>query len=391
MGCLQKLGTKKFRIIYDTPKKGGKRQQKNETLKNVTEREARAILAKREEAVARGDYEQDTILLGALFDQFLAHKRNRTHEGSFSPNTLDRYEQFIENYLRPAFGHLRVKELKRIHLSDQYEAWLKHGPCGRKITARTVLHAHDLLRATLNWGLRREIVTRNVATLLTRDELPKAQTPEPYSLTENGLRQLLAVAQTPTKSAQTQCAPSSQTWFAPAVLFTVSTGCRRAEVLGVRWADIDLENAEANITQTLTRRLTFKAPKNGKSRRLSIGDVLVEALRKRKAEQDEQKRLLGSSYKDNDLVFALADGSPIPPRQFGSAVRRLLHRVGEGQATLHNLRDTHASLSLKTGVPIEVVSKRLGHANTAITMQRYVHVFRDQDVNAARAFDELIS
>lgn len=391
MGCIQRIGKNKFRIIYDTPKKDGRRKQKTETLEPVTEREAKAILAKREEAVAGGEYEQDTIMLGDLLDKFLAHKRARTDDGSFSPNTLDRYEGLIDNYLRPAFGHLAVKELKRIHLLDKYEAWLKDGPCKRKITARTVLHAHDLLRTTLNWGQRRELVTRNVAALLTRDELPKAKTPEPYSLTEKGLRELLTVAQSPTKSATTQRAPSSQPWFAPAVLFASGTGCRRAEVLAVRWSDVDFDALEVNVQQALTRRLTFKAPKNGKSRRVSLGDLLVKTLKQHKAAQDEEKRLLGPAYQDNDLVFALADGSAIPPRQFGSAVRRLLHRIGERNATLHNLRDTHASLSLKEGVPIEVVSKRLGHANTAITMQRYVHVFREQDMKAARAFDKLIS
>jgi len=391
LGYLKRIGTKKFRIVYDLPQKDGKRKQKTETLRNVTEREATVILSKREDAIARGESEQDTILIGDLLDRFLSHKRGQTEDGSFSPNTLDRYEQFIGKYLRPAFGHLAVRELKRIHLLEKYEAWLRQGPCGRKITARTVLHAHDLLRTALNWGQRREIVTRNVAALLTRNELPKAQTPEPYSLTEDRLRELLKVAQSPTESAKTQCAPSSQPWFAPAVLFAVSTGCRRAEVLAVRWADVALDAAEAYITHALTRRLRFKPPKNGKSRPVALGDVLVEALRKHKAEQDEQKRLLGAGYKDNGLVFALADGSPIPPRQFGNAVRRLLRRIGETEATLHNLRDTHASLSLKEGVPIEVVSKRLGHANTAITMQRYVHVFRDQDAKAARTFDRLIS
>lgn len=68
-----------------------------------------------------------------------------------------------------------VKDLKRVHLSETYERCCKQGPTGRKISPRTVLHVHDLLRATLNWGKRRELITRNVAALLTEDELPKAR------------------------------------------------------------------------------------------------------------------------------------------------------------------------------------------------------------------------
>jgi integrase len=56
----------------------------------------------------------------------------------------------------------------------------------------------------------------------------------------------------------------------------------------------------------------------------------------------------------------------------------------------HNLRDTQASLLAKAGVPIEVVSKRLGHANIGITMERYLQVYRDQDVDAAEKFEKLV-
>jgi integrase len=58
---------------------------------------------------------------------------------------------------------------------------------------------------------------------------------------------------------------------------------------------------------------------------------------------------------------------------------------------LHDLRDTHASLLAKAGVPIEVVSKRLGHSNIAITVDRYLVVYRDRDEAAAAAFEQLVS
>jgi integrase len=55
------------------------------------------------------------------------------------------------------------------------------------------------------------------------------------------------------------------------------------------------------------------------------------------------------------------------------------------------LRDTHASLLAKAGVPLEVVSKRLGHLNIAITAERYLDVYSDRDVAAAIAFDRMVS
>jgi len=79
--------------------------------------------------------------------------------------------------------------------------------------------------------------------------------------------------------------------------------------------------------------------------------------------------MLGSGYDDEDLVFAHADGCPVKPWNFGAAVRNLVRRAGF-DIMLHGLRDTHASLVAKAGIPLEVVSKRLGHANISITAKR---------------------
>jgi integrase len=63
-------------------------------------------------------------------------------------------------------------------------------------------------------------------------------------------------------------------------------------------------------------------------------------------------------------------------------VRDLILRAGITPITLHGLRDTHASLLAKVGVPLEVVSKRLGHSNIAITAERYLDVYMDRDKEA---------
>ena len=59
--------------------------------------------------------------------------------------------------------------------------------------------------------------------------------------------------------------------------------------------------------------------------------------------------------------------------------------------TLHCLRDTHASLLAKKGVPLEVVSKRLGYADIRITAERYLHVYQEWDAQAASMLDSLRS
>jgi integrase len=90
------------------------------------------------------------------------------------------------------------------------------------------------------------------------------------------------------------------------------------------------------------------------------------------------------------LVFAHADGSPIDPWNFGRAVGGLIRRSGVTQITLHGLRDTQASLCAKAGVPLEVVSQRLGQASIGITAERYLQGYSDRDADAADAFGRLV-
>jgi integrase len=121
-----------------------------------------------------------------------------------------------------------------------------------------------------------------------------------------------------------------------------------------------------------------------------VSDTLCAILRAHKAKQAEERLGLDAAHKDEYLVFAHADGSPIDPWNFGRAVGDLIRRSGVTRITLHGLRDTHASLCAKAGVPLEVVSQRLGHASIGITAERYLHVYSDRDADAASAFGRLV-
>jgi integrase len=97
------------------------------------------------------------------------------------------------------------------------------------------------------------------------------------------------------------------------------------------------------------------------------------------------------AYRKSDLVFARPDGSPVTPWNFAAAFKDLVARAGVTRITLHDLRDTHASLLAKAGVPIEVISNRLRHSCISITVDRYLTVYQDRDAAAAAAFDRLVA
>lgn len=393
MGYLKRLDDKRYRIKYDVvPTNGKARQLKTETLEGYTKQEAEAILAQRKAQVtkqratiANGEQVKDEVFLSELFDGFLGQKRMKKEA-----NTIRRYESLVKLYLKPKFGDKRAKHLKPFHLTDVYTDWQQHGREGRKaVSAKTIRHAHELLRNILNWGVRREVLSRNVAALIDDDDLPKVVNPKPLALNEDELRKLLDEAKNPSSRSKKRGYLSAQPWFFPAVAFAAYTGARRGEVLALRWLDLaDLE--WVTISRSVTERMEFKSTKNDKSRRIKVPAKLRVILESHRAEQNKERSYFGEAYQDSDLVFARPDGSAVDPWNFGRAVLDCIKRAKVTPITLHGLRDTHASLCAKAGVPLEVVSNRLGHASIGVTASRYLHVYGDRDADAADAFDRMV-
>jgi len=384
----KRLGNKKYMIVYDVPPRNGKaRQQKREILNGVTKMEAEAALAKRIDRVKKHGFVDDSgMTMSELFDKFIAVKKKRLEATS-----VDRYENLISTYLRPELGAIKVASLRKANLLDAIDKWQARE---RRPSGRTIHHAHDLLRATLNWAVSFDYAETNVARKVTSEDLPKALKPENTVLNETELRALLAEAQRPSGRAVKRGTLSSQPWFYPAVAFAAHTGTRRGEVLAVKWSDVDLNEGAVTIRESLSEPrsgLVFKRPKNGKVRTVTIGAELTAILHVHKAKQAEERLFLGEEYKNGDLVFARPDGAPVTPWNFGAAFKDLVDRAGVTPITLHDLRDTHASLLAKAGVPIEVISRRLGHSCISITVDRYLTVYQERDAAAAAAFERLVA
>lgn len=206
---------------------------------------------------------------------------------------------------------------------------------------------------------------------------------------------LLNAARNPSERAKRSGGPSAEPWFYPAVAFAVYTGARRGEVLGLRWSDVDFASNTVTIRRSLRRThskgLFFKEPKSGKARTITMPCTLAAILKQHRATQDHERKILAIGYKDDDLVFARPNRSLVNPRSFGNRVIELAVRAKVTPTTAHCLRNTHASLLAKKGVPLEVVSKRLGHADIRVTAERYLRVYRKSDAAAARVLDSIAS
>ena len=370
-------GTPRFQVrgsTYET----GKRHYFSKEF--GSEREAIAYLhgaaAKRER---RGVVGGQSTLASYVRDIWLPHLEAA---GELGKKTVAEYRTQVERALR-LIGHLRLDRLTPRALDQCYVKLLQGGgKNGRPLHARTVLHSHRVLHTSLEQAVRWDLLSDNPARRARPPRVGKSRATAP---TPQQLERYLAVART------------SPYWAV--VLTALATGLRRSELLALRWADVDLEQATLTVTQTVWEAKgeygirSHKAKTEESLRTIAIPPVLVTELRQLKLRQTELRLQVGPEYRaDLDLIFARAGGELWTPSELGRRIKQLHTRAGLPPEVrpLHGLRHAFATESLAAGVGLKTVAERMGHTGIAITANLYGHVHREVDRRAALALDDVL-
>ena len=168
-------------------------------------------------------------------------------------------------------------------------------------------------------------------------------------------------------------------------------GARRGEVLALRWSD--LRDGRVTIERSLTQTkngLQFKGTKAEKPRVVRVPSSTLGKLEAHRERQNGFRRQFGPGYRaDLDLIFANPDGTAFRPDSTSATISLLFRRLKLPKgASLHSLRHTHTSHLLANGVPLPVVSARLGHSSPRVTAEIYSHMITGQDDAAADLSDD---
>jgi integrase len=356
----------------------GKRQQKwHGGFK--TRRDAQNAMAEIVIALDRHTYvaPQRLTLTHFVRDQWLPMMHSQV-----KVSTWDSYSRNLKLHVLPVLGGRQMQAITVGHLNALYQSLLSDGNHARKggLSPKTVRYIHTTLSKLLSDAVDLGLVARNVATSAKAPKAGKSSVGEMRFWTPEELDGFLGFVRAD--------------WLYPFWHLTAMTGMRRGEVLGLRWADIDLRLARLAVRQELISvayEPIFSTPKSHRARVIDLDPETVKVLRQHRSDQRRARAATPASTRAKDLVFTrLDDGDLIHPDRLTQMFDLQVKRSGCPRIRFHDLRHTHATIGLRAGVPIKVMSERLGHSNPGFTLQQYAHVIPGMQAEAAAAIADLV-
>ncbi|MFE9931809.1 tyrosine-type recombinase/integrase [Streptomyces sp. NPDC005533] len=316
-------------------------------------------------------------------EKWLWHWVENIAKEAVSENTYDGYEVAVRVHLVPGIGKHRIDRLEPEHLESLYRRMKAKG--SKPATAH---QAHRTARTALGEAVRRGHAAKNAAALAKPPRVEEAEDEiEPYSVEE--IQSLLIEVNKRRNSAR---------W-----MLALALGLRQGETLGLRWADVDLENEYLKLRRnrlrpkyahgckeadpcgrkagycplrSQVRRETKNTKSRAGRRAVPLPGPLVRMLRAHKEVQARERKAAGDLWTESEYVFTKPLGGPLSPNTDYHDWKKLIGDAGVRDARLHDARHTAATVLMLLGVPDRVIDQIMGwEAGTSSRMRaRYLHV-----------------
>lgn len=339
-----------------------------------TRREAEAALAEALTKVGRGEVLATAMGLGAYLDQWLAGMRAQLAVTAWS-----NYAKLLHLYVPDTLRCRPLGKLTGPMLTTHYgELVDRGGQGGRPLSPTTVRLVHRILHKALADAVDAGLLAVNP---VGRAKPPKRVPPQ---------TSVWSGAQAAAFLRAQADSPLSAAW-----LLALGCGLRRGEIAGLRWGDVDLEQATLTVARQRTTdtgsKVIEKEPKGTSRRTLDLGTETVQSLRRHQARQSRELFSLGSPLPDRDRwVFTRPDGQPLHPQRLTDLFQAAAGEAGLPVIRLHDARHSCATLALTAGLHPKVVQHMLGHSSWSVTMDLYSHRVDRLQREASQRIEDLL-
>lgn len=244
---------------------------------------------------------------------------------------------------------------------------------------RTVLAYHRLISIILSQAEKEMLVPYNAAAKATP---PKADKKAPNYFQPETISEILkALEAEPLK------------WQLITHLLLV-TGCRRGEIMGLKWEKVDFESSRVKIDRALivspSKGVYESTTKTSDVRYLTLPAETMSLLRQHKREQLRLQLANGDRWVNSGYVFTQDNGDRMNPDSITSWLNDFSARHGLPHINPHAFRHTVASVLLANGTDIVTVAAQLGHASASTTENFYAHIIEENKAKASECIADVL-
>ncbi|MBG9589523.1 site-specific integrase [Cytobacillus firmus] len=345
----------------------GKRKQKRKRGFK-TKKEAQKALTEAIHAMNNGSYVEPTkMLMSEYLEDWLENKQIHVKK-----STYQKYYWLVNSHIKPFIGYISLSKLTGLHIQQLYRSLATE----KKLSNENIRNVHKVLNNALKQAVKLELIPKNVASVV---EPPKATKNEIKVWDVHEVQQFLKVTQS--------------NRYHIVYLIALTTGMRQGEILGLRWQDVDFDREVLHVRQTLSHdgiELNSHTKTAAGTRTIALPEQVLHALKTHKIIQAKEKLKTGELYENFDLIVSTSVGTPLHPRNLLRNFYSQIEKANLNKIRFHDLRHTHATLLLKKGVHPKIVSERLGHADTRITMDTYSHLLPNMQRDTAKEFGKML-
>ena len=305
----------------------------------------------------------------------------KIQKGILSLKTYINYEHRMIT-INEHLGFIKLKDLNTKVIENFYDYMRKEyvSVRGKHISSTTVQHYYSIINNMLEQAVRWDYLTHNPNLRIAKPKRTRANI-QCYSPEE--VDKLLEVLKNePLK-------------YQAVIQLALDLGCRRGELLGLTWDDIDFKTGKVVINKSLQYaygKTYEKETKTENSNRVNfISNNTIAVLKKYQKEQMERKMLLGSKWINTNRVFTADNGDNMHPDTPTKILDQIIANYKLKRITFHGLRHTNISLMISKGVQSQIISRKVGHSSVQITDKIYSHFFEDEFKAVANVMDEVLS
>jgi len=290
--------------------------------------------------------------------------------------TVNNYRFLAETNILPHLGRRKLRELS----ADDVDAWL--AGMAKTLSTRTLRLLHSILNRSVRHAQARDKVKRNVVMLC---EIPTGRPGrQSKALTLDQAEAMLTAAETSPMCAY--------------IVLSLLIGPRTEELRALTWDDVDMigrPDSEPEQPPSIAVWRSVRADGDTKTKRsrrtLRMPKRCVDALRRHREQQDKAKHVAGHSWREHNLVFASAVGTPLDSHNVRRAFRKVVKAAGlvPEEWTPREMRHSFVSLLSASGVALEDIARLVGHSGTAVTETVYRKQIRPVIEEGAAAMDRI--